>query len=304
MTPTGHISTGGKAAAIGMFDGVHTGHSFLLDNLKSIGTEHGLQPMAITFANHPLDIIAPEKSPQLLSTAEEKQQLITATGVDAMIIPFTEELRTLSAQWFLHLLADRYGVKHILLGYNNRFGHDAPNGIESYRMLARECGIAVTQADEFVAPGGIHVSSSAIRNLIAGQGDAATANTLLGHPYTITGIVTHGQRIGRTIGFPTANISPAGRHKLIPMAGVYATMATTPDGNLYPAIVNIGHRPTVNPVQDVSTEAHLIGFSGYLYGHTLTLQFIARLRDERRFPGVAQLRAQLEADKAAALRLL
>lgn len=291
----------GAIAAVGMFDGLHTGHIHLLESLKAKGEEHGLHPLAITFSNHPLEIIAPEKAPPLLSTPEEKAALFHAAGTEARIVPFDNTLRMTSATDFLHMLSQRYGVREILLGFNNRFGHDAPRDFDDYRRLASECGITVTQATELNRGDGAHVSSSVIRGLIGDHGDMTAATLLLGHPYELSGTVTPGKQLGRTIGFPTANLISSHPRKLIPTTGVYAATATLPDGEQYPAVVNIGHRPTVdNPGSAISIEAHVIGFTGNLYGQTLTLQFRRRLRDERRFPTLDALRAQIAADIQAA----
>ena len=201
----------------------------------------------------------------------------------------------------MHMLSRRYGVREMLLGFNNRFGHDAPRDFDAYRRLAAECGITITRATELTSGNGTHVSSSVIRDLIGNHGDIPTATTLLGHPYELSGTITHGKQLGRTIGFPTANLIPSDNRKLIPKAGVYAATATLQDGQKYPAVVNIGHRPTVDsPGSAISIEAHIIGFSGDLYGHTLTVQFRRRLRDERRFPTLAALRTQIAADIQAA----
>lgn len=287
----------GSIAAVGMFDGLHTGHTHLLNSLKAKGEEHGLHPVVITFSNHPLEIIAPEKAPRLLSTPEEKAALFHAAGMEAHIIPFDNTLRMTSATGFLHMLSQRYGVREMLLGFNNRFGHDAPHDFDDYRRLASECGITVTQATELNRGDGTHVSSSVIRDLIGHHGNMTAATLLLGYPYELSGTVISGKQLGRTIGFPTANLLPSDSRKLIPKTGVYAATATIPNGEQHPAVVNIGHRPTVdNPGSTISIEAHILGFTGNLYGHTVTLQFRRRLRDERRFPTLDALRTQIAAD--------
>ena len=287
----------GRIAVVGMFDGLHAGHRFLLEQLQSEGVDRGLHPLAVTFANHPLEIIAPGRAPLLLSTPDEKSSLFAGTGVEAEIIPFDDSLRLTSASDFLHMLARRYNVQAMMLGFNNRFGHDAPRDFDTYRRLALSHGIELLQAPELTI-GDRHISSSAIRVLLACEGDAGTAATMLTRPYSLAGIVAGGRQIGRTIGFPTANISLGDARKLIPKTGVYAAVATCRNGMAYPSVVNIGHRPTVekSAAAPLSVEAHLIGFDGDLYGQQLGLGFIARIRPEQRFPDLEALRCQIEDD--------
>lgn len=294
-----------KIAVVGMFDGVHAGHRFLLGRLKAEGERLGLTPLAVTFANHPLEITAPQRAPLLLSTPAEKSLLLAAEGVEAEIIPFDNKMRMTTADEFLKILARRHEVHAMLLGFNNRFGHDAPCNHDAYKDMALTHGIELITAPELTL-GNRHVSSSAIRALLAGKGDVTEAAEMLQRHYSISGQVTCGRHIGRTIGFPTANITPADARKLIPLTGVYAATATLCDGSCHPAVVNIGHRPTVE--QDInapiSIEAHLIGFDGDLYGSTITLTFIARIRPELRFPSLETLRQRIETDRAEALAIL
>ena len=294
----------GRIAVVGMFDGLHAGHRFLLEQLQSEGVDRGLHPLAVTFANHPLEIIAPGRAPLLLSTPDEKSSLFAGTGVEAEIIPFDDSLRLTSASDFLHMLARRYNVQAMMIGFNNSFGHDAPRDFDTYRRLALSHGIELLQAPELTI-GDRHISSSAIRVLLACEGDAGTAATMLTRPYSLAGIVAGGRQIGRTIGFPTANISLGDARKLIPKTGVYAAVATCRNGMAYPSVVNIGHRPTVekSAAAPLSVEAHLIGFDGDLYGQQLGLGFIARIRPEQRFPDLEALRCQIEDDVNTAVGL-
>lgn len=202
------------------------------------------------------------------------------------------------------MLARRYNVQAMMLGFNNRFGHDAPRDFDTYRRLALSHGIELLQAPELTI-GDRHISSSAIRVLLACEGDAGTAATMLTRPYSLAGIVAGGRQIGRTIGFPTANISLGDARKLIPKTGVYAAVATCRNGMAYPSVVNIGHRPTVekSAAAPLSVEAHLIGFDGDLYGQQLGLGFIARIRPEQRFPDLEALRCQIEDDVNTAVGL-
>lgn len=293
-------------AVVGMFDGVHAGHRFLLDTLKADAGAHGLEPLAVTFSNHPFDEIAPARSPQLLTTPAEKAALLADAGVTPAVIPFDAELRRTSSLDFLRMLRNRFNVERLLLGFNNRFGHDAPSDFHDYLAIARNCGVELVQGMEY-SHNGFGVSSSVIRGLLSDNGDAEGAAQLLGRPYTLTGTVGYGRQIGRQLGFPTANLQPADPRKLIPRPGVYAARAILPDGGAtFGAVVNIGHRPTVDnsTAPQLSIEAHLLQFSGNLYGSEMQLQFIKRLRAEQKFPSLDALRMAIDTDRREAINIL
>ncbi len=283
----------GRIAVVGMFDGVHTGHRHLLTHLKEEAQKRSLTPMAVTFSNHPLELIAPGNAPELLTLPQQKQRLIEELGVECRMIPFDEKLRNTSAADFLRSLRDSYGVEVLVMGFNNRFGHDAPRDFNEYRRLGENCGVTIIPATEY-APDGRKISSTEIRKLIS-AGEVAEAARLLGRPYTIEGTVEEGKQLGRTIGFPTANLRLADPRQLIPQGGVYATSTLG-----HNAMTNIGSRPTVDTSGNPTIETHIIGLEADLYGAPLTIAFRRRLRDEQRFPSVDALRRQLEADRAAA----
>lgn len=283
-----------RIAVVGMFDGVHSGHRHLLQSLKEEAAWSGLTPLAVTFSNHPLEIINPGKAPRLLTTPAGKRRLIEDLGIECEVIPFDEELRNTSAGGFLRTLRDRYGVEALMMGFNNRFGHDAPRDFNEYRRLGEECGVRILPATEF-APAGRKISSTEIRALIA-AGDMEEATRLLGRPYSIEGTVEEGKHLGHVLGFPTANLRLTDPRQLLPRAGVYATSALG-----RPAMTNIGSRPTVETAGAPTIETHIIGLDTDLYGSPLTIAFRRRLRDERRFPSLDALRRQLEADRSAAM---
>ncbi len=286
-----------RIAAVGMFDGVHAGHRFLLSGLRDAAAERGLDSCVVTFANHPLSVIAPDRAPRLLSTSLEKINLLGKTEIDSCImLPFDERLRRLSAQEFMTLLRDEYGVASLMLGFNNSFGCDRSLSARDYVEIGAETGLEVLLATELPADG-CHVSSSAIRREIA-SGDVLAASVMLGRDYSISGTVVEGKQLGRTIGFPTANIRVTDPTKLIPGNGVYAARAITADGTVYPAMVNIGHRPTVDTAgSPVSIEAHLIGLDRPIYGEELTLCFIRYMRPEQQFDSVEALKSRLALDR-------
>lgn len=283
-----------RAVSIGTFDGVHRGHKVVVETLRRIAALRGLEPMVITFDRHPLEIIAPDRAPGRIMPIDEEITLLKSLGVEVMVQPFTEHTRRLTAaQWLHHLNSDLYTAA-LVMGYDNTFGCDGRTlSPGDYVVLGEEAGIPVEIAPE--VPG---VSSSAIRKAIA-QGSVASAADMLGRPYSISGPVVGGKRLGRRIGFPTANVDPA-KGLVIPSPGVYAARAVMPEGEKRNAVVNIGTRPTVDDSGVISIEAHIPDWQGDLYGSNLRLEFIGRLRDEQRFASVDELKERLAADVAAA----
>ena len=291
-------------ATIGMFDGVHLGHRFLIDCLKSEATRLDLSPIAFTFSRHPLSIIAPNAAPPLLTTIDERTSLLLSAGVGHVeILDFDQQMRSLTAHDFISLLHTQYSVDVLLLGFNNRIGSDRIDSIEQYRLIGREVGVDVIQAPEY--HGGIQqISSSIIRRLLS-DGSIERATAALSRPYTLSGTVVHGKQLGRTIGFPTANICPNSTEKLIPASGVYAVTVTSPDGIRRPAMLNIGSRPTVdNDNAPISIEAHIFDYNADIYGASISVAFHAYLRQERRFQSVEALRTQLDSDADTAKKTL
>lgn len=280
----------GKAAAIGTFDGVHLGHVAVLDRLREKADANGLDPMAITFDRHPLSLIAPERAPMAITTTEKKMDLIAKTGVTPFVIPFDEDLRSTTAREWMQMLHDRMGVRLIVVGYDNTFGSDGINySIADYKKIGEETGIIVEDAP--VVPG---ISSSAVRKAIAG-GDIGKASEMLGRDFTLPGFVVEGNKLGRTIGFPTANVMPEAGI-IVPGNGVYAATATLPDGSRRNAVVNVGVRPTVRRGNNLTVEAHILDWKGDLYGCDIRLTFRARIRDEIKFNSIESLRQQIKKD--------
>ncbi len=272
-----------------------------------------MRSLLITFDRHPRSVFAPAAVPPLLTTAEEKMELLRATGVDEIyVLPFDKEMAALTAKEFMQqVLKEQLGVEVLVIGYDHRFGRPAPatksqgtlptEGFPEYQAYGREMGIEVVLAKELE---GEHVSSSEIRRALA-AGDVQRAAQLLGRPYTWTGRVVHGHEVGRQLGFPTANLEAVENGqgtmdngqwtvgKMLPANGAYAVVG---------GMLNIGTRPTIGNGSDVSIEAHLFDFHGDLYGKTLTISFLARLRDEQRFESEEELIRQLERDREACLK--
>lgn len=290
MEQTAHI---GKMAVIGMFDGVHRGHAFLLRQLIEKAHACGLEPAVYTFAGHPLETLAPKHAPELLNTPEQKVELIKDLGIDNVnILDFKREDFAMSAvQFITHLRAD--GVCAIMMGFNNHIGSDRMSGSE----LAAAIDIPVVECPEY--PHSDKVSSSIIRQALR-HSDTSSATKLLGHPFALRGEVVQGKQLGRTIGFPTANIKPLNNRQIIPADGAYI-VDTIIDGHRFRGIANIGHRPTVDDGEQRSIEVNIIGFDGDLYGEKLEIMFLSYLRPEQRFDSIEELASQLKADRAKAI---
>lgn len=281
-------------AAIGTFDGVHRGHLAVIEKLKEVAREKGLEPIVITFDSHPLSLIAPQRAPLAITSTEKKSEFLRKAGVRPIVLHFNQEMRDTTARDWMRHLHDQYNVEALVVGYDNTFGSDGVTlSISDYRNIGKQTGIDVIEAP-FVAD----ISSSAIRKALL-NGDIDSASSMLGRNYTLSGTVVAGNRLGRTIGFPTANLLP---HPglTIPANGVYAAMAQLPDSSSLPAIVNIGTRPTVRRGDRRTIEAHIIGFDGDLYGHPISLTFFKRLRDEMKFNSIEALRNQIEKDRESA----
>ena len=284
-------------ATIGMFDGVHLGHRDLLRHLRQESEQSGSRSLVITFSNHPLSLIRPEIAPKLITTPEEKRNLLFSEGVDTVaILEFTPRLRAMTAHEYICSLKYEYDVETIILGFNNRFGSDTGLTFEDYVEIGKREGIKVIREPEYLVDG-IKVNSTIVRNHIA-SGEIEMANRLLGGDFSLTGTVVYGKQLGRTIGYPTANVEVMNEDKIIPGRGVYACYATMNKGVRYPAMVNIGHRPTVDGKNGLlSIEAHIIGVADKLYGKRITLSFCHFLRHEQKFSSLDELKRQLEKDK-------
>lgn len=287
------------AATIGFFDGVHLGHRYLIDQVREAAARRGLEPLVITFDGHPRKVVQPAFVPQLLTTPAEKLQLLREAGVaHVRLLAFDHALSRLTARAFMRRMHEEMGVRALVMGYDHRFGHGGGTP-EDYRRWGLETGIEVVTAREL---GSLKASSSLIRHHL-GAGEVAEAAALLGYAYRLGGQVVGGHRIGRTIGFPTANLAVEA-DKLKPAQGVYAVRAQLPDGTHRMGMLNIGHRPTMDNGEAVSVEVHLLDFEGSIYGVYLTLSLEARLRGEHRFASREALIAQLRQDARAVRRLL
>lgn len=282
----------GRALALGTFDGVHLGHRQVIESALRRARDDGLVAAVVTFDPHPLRILRPDEPPRLLTSTAQKIARVGELGVDELIaIPFTEELSRQSAEDFCdQVLAGRLGARSVSVGSNFRFGHGAAGDA----ALLRSCADFEADVVELVQLGGEPVSSSRIRDLLE-AGDVARAGELLGAPFAITGRVVEGDRRGRDLNVPTANIAPA-EDVIVPGKGIYAGIAAAEGIDPTPAAVSIGVRPTFEASGPVLVEAHLIDFDGDLYGRTLEVSLLERLRDEVRFDSAEELVEQMRQD--------
>jgi len=280
--------------ALGNFDGVHRGHRKILDRLQRVGVERGATSVVMTFDPHPPRIVRPEKAPLLLMTKTQKLDAIATAGIQgAAILRFTPEISRWDPETFVAtILVDWLHVSEVWVGANFLFGHDRAGNFSLLRALGARYGFKTEKIDpirykDFV------VSSTRIRRLVA-EGRVDEAGALLGHQYYVDGSVVRGDGRGKTIGFPTANLCT--ENELLPPFGVYATTTTTADGVVRPSITNAGVRPTVDTSGRVAIETHIFNFDRDLYGGSIRVGFVQRLRDERAFESVDALRTQIGAD--------
>lgn len=285
---------------IGSFDGLHPGHLAILGRLKQLAAEVGGESLVITFHPHPRLVLFPEDNElRLLQTLDEKLERLELFGIHkVLVLPFTPEFaRITSARFIDEILVQTIGAHTVIVGYDHRFGRNRTGGLDDLRKGAlvhhfRVEEIPAQQIDD------ANVSSTKIRNALL-AGDTDQANRLLGYPYTLTGLVVHGDKRGRTIGFPTANLEVLDPAKLVPTNGVYAVQVHY-GGRRYQAMMNIGTRPTVGGTR-LALEVHILGFDGDMYGQHLRVDFGPRLRDEQRFGSLDELKAQLARDREDAM---
>jgi len=289
---------------IGAYDGVHRGHQAVIAQVRALAESMGCQSVVVTFDRHPASVVRPESAPKLLTDMEQKLELLAATGVDATcVVRFDEQKAQMTADQFAReILIDGLGTKAIVVGEDFHFGYRRQGNVQMLRALGSELGFRVEPVKLIARPDGVEepVSSTAIRRALAG-GQVETAAQLLGRPFEIRGEVVHGDQRGRTIGFPTANIAVP-QAMCLPADGVYAGRYIDEQSRTHMCAVNLGRRPTFVERSDHSLlEAHLLDFTGDLYGQRARVTFEKFLRSERKFDGLESLRTQL-ADDVAAVR--
>jgi riboflavin kinase / FMN adenylyltransferase len=284
---------------VGTFDGVHRGHRDVIERVVARSRSLKIPSVLVTFDPHPLEVVNPSAAPLLLTTHDEKLEVIAETGIDYMaVVPFTPQLASYSAEDFVELILRRcFRMRELLIGYDHGFGRQRTGDVNVLRSLGERDGFRVEVVEPVSTPDGHSVSSTSIRRAVAG-GDLDRAAAGLGRLYSVSGRVIEGAQRGRTIGFPTLNLGPPPPRKLLPPEGVYAVRVQTPAG---PAggMMNLGTRPTFGD-STTSLEAHLFDTAGNFYGAHVRVDFVARLRETRKFSSAEQLSAQLRHDEREA----
>lgn len=283
--------------ATGFFDGVHLGHRFILRTLVEEAAARGDESMVVTFWPHPRNVLQDDaRNLRLLTSMEEKKALLKSIGVDHIeVLPFSKAFSRLTAEEYLkEYVIGKFGGNAILLGYDNRLGSDLCTP-EQTAALAEKLGLDVIRPESYTAEGGIVVSSTKIRNAVA-SGDIVLAGSMLGYDYQLFGVVVSGNRLGHTIGFPTANMQLYEPLKLVPGNGVYLVKVETL-GNVYDGMCNIGVRPTIGSGNTVTIETNIFDFNEDIYGLDIRVSFVCKIRDEVKFNDLSLLAAQLEKDR-------
>lgn len=282
---------------LGVFDGLHLGHQRIMERVVDRAKRAHVHATAITFDPHPRSVLHPQSAPPLLQTLDQRLANLEVLGIEqTIVIPFTKEFSQVAAEEFLaDVIHDRLHAKEVYLGKGFAFGRARGGNIDLLRKMSGELGFIADEVEE-VQIRGQRISSSRIRELLL-EGRVNLARRMLGRPYGVEGLVTRGNRRGHTIGFPTANLKP--HNRVIPRFGVYAT-ATLIDGTWRKSITNIGVRPTFEDGSEASIETHIFDFERDLYGDVLRVRFLHRIRDERKFSGIDELKAQIERDSQTA----
>jgi riboflavin kinase/FMN adenylyltransferase len=291
-----------SAVTLGTFDGVHRGHRELVERAKARARASAVPLVAYTFDPPPAKVLAPSAAPALLVSTAERIRLLGELGVELIVVePFDRSFAAIDADtWLERYLVERLHPRHVVVGFNFTYGRDRGGGPAHLLRFGDKHGFTV-EVVEPVEVEGLVVSSTRVRKLLE-EGQVELASELLGHAFALTGVVVEGDRRGRTIGVPTANLSAD--NELVPASGVYLGRVQLEDGRRFDAVTNIGLRPTFSGATERRIEAHLLDFAGDLYGRRIRVELLGYLRPERRFDGVAALVAQIQADISEARRRL
>lgn len=293
-----------SVVTVGTFDGVHAGHRAIMDTVLEKAKEGKARSVIVTFDPHPREIITPgDAGIKLLTTLPERREILEELGIDTMVvIPFDRDFSLLSSEEFVRdIIHSKIGVSEFVIGYDHQFGKDREGSIETIKELGKELGF-----DSYVVSkkevGAQTVSSTAIRKALSEEGSVEQAAEFLQRPYRLNGVVVHGDKRGKEIGYPTANIKPEDIRKIIPKDGVYAVTVRL-ENNWYDAMMNIGIRPTFDGKQKI-LEAHIFDFDEDIYGKEIQVRFVKRIREEKKFKGKEELITQLKEDEKRAKEIL
>lgn len=290
------------AVSVGVFDGVHAGHQAIIESLIISARQRNCQSVVVTFDPHPRLVLDEKGRIHLLQTLDEKLNRFEVSGVDAaVVVPFNKDFSSLSPEKFIReILVTSLHAGHVVTGYDHFFGQHRQGNFHLLSVMGKELGFSVEEVPP-VLINGMPVSSSEIRKILL-EGNLKLAGTMLGYHYTIKGNVLKGNKIGRNIGYPTANLKPESVNKLIPAQGVYASLVKV-RGSVYKGMTNIGFRPTVD-AENMTIEVNIFDFDSDIYGETIELSFVDRIRDEKKFMSLGALQEQLAQDKIRAINLL
>jgi riboflavin kinase/FMN adenylyltransferase len=294
-----------SAVTVGTFDGVHLGHRILLEKLVTKAKEINGKSVVVSFDPHPREVLqGGNNTIKLLTTLSERAEMLRQLGVDEMVvIPFDRDFSLMSSEDFIEkIVYQKIGLKHFIIGYDHQFGKNREGSIATVKKLGEmlDFQVHLINAQEV---GDITVSSTTVRKALANEGNVGLATSFLGRPYLLSGMVVHGDKRGRLLGFPTANIKVNNERKIIPARGVYAVEVEF-EGNRFNGMMNIGLRPTVANSTELRLEVHIFDFNEQIYGKMLTVYFKKRIRDEQRFEGVEALKKQLIRDKEDCISFL
>ena len=290
---------------VGTFDGVHCGHRELIETVVEKADEKNARSVIVTFDPHPREIINPgDNAIRMLTTLDERCQLMAEIGVDEMVvIPFNRDFSLLTSEEFVRdVISEKIGIAEFVIGYDHHFGRNREGTIETVQKMGEQIGFE-THVVSKQEVNNLTVSSSKIRKTLMEEGNVKLANRLLGRPYLLHGTVVHGDKRGKEIGFPTANIKPDHARKVVPRAGVYAVNVVV-EGQEYGGMMNIGYRPTFGDEHEETLEVNIFDFNKEIYGKAIQIRFIDRIRDEKKFNGVEELIEQLHSDKKVAEEIL
>lgn len=293
------------AVSVGTFDGVHSGHRKIIDKLNSVRDSKGLRSVLITFDPHPQIVLKNRaKDIRILSTLEEKLEIFSQLSIDiTYVINFTKDFANTTADdFYRNYLIDKIGLNDLVLGYDHMFGKNREGNYDTLKELSAKYEFTVDRVDEY-KPDDFHISSSVLRELLSAEGNVKKAAIILGRNYSIEGTVVEGKKLGRELGYPTANIKIPDEFKLIPVIGIYAVEVIL-NGNTYFGMMSIGRNPTVTDDKSIKLEVNIFDFNDDIYGEKIKIGFIDRIREEIKFENIDKLRTQLHSDKKISLEIL
>ena len=293
------------AVSVGTFDGVHSGHRKIIDKLNSVRDSKGLRSVLITFDPHPQIVLKNRaKDIRILSTLEEKLEIFSQLNIDiTYVINFTKDFANTTADdFYRNYLIDKIGLNDLVLGYDHMFGKNREGNYDTLKELSAKYEFTVDRVDEY-KPDDFHISSSVLRELLSAEGNVKKAAIILGRNYSIEGTVVEGKKLGRELGYPTANIKIPDEFKLIPAIGIYAVEVIL-NGNTYSGMMSIGRNPTVTDDKSIKLEVNIFDFNDDIYGEKIKIGFIDRIREEIKFENIDKLRSQLHSDKKISLEIL